>query len=212
MIIPVAALLIILLPAVLGGRLSRLGRVPLRSTGVLMCSLLAQIVIVEILTGPQAALAAVHLASYAGSAWFLWANRRLPGLLVVAAGALSNGAAIVANGGVLPASPHALAVAGLADQAGFINSGIVHDPHLWFLGDVFAIPAGWPLANVFSVGDVVILVGAAIASFRISGTRWTSPWTAPRTRVAPRRRPPHWWEEAAVAPIDPSSAGVPTRG
>jgi hypothetical protein len=211
MIIPVAALVVILLPSVLGGRLSRLGQVRLRYTGVLMSSLLAQIVIIEILTGPQAVLAAVHLASYAGSGWFMWANRRLPGLLVVAAGALCNGAAIVANGGVLPASPHALAVAGLADPAGFTNSGTVHDPRLWFLGDVFAIPAGWPLANVFSVGDVLILLGAAVASFRISGTRWSSPWTTPRARATPRRRR-HWWEEAAPAPIDPRSGGAPNHG
>jgi hypothetical protein len=82
---------------------------------------------------------------------------------------------------------------------------------LWFLGDVFAIPAGWPLANVFSVGDVLILLGAAVASFRVSGTRWSSPWTPPTAPAAPRRRR-HWWEEATAAPIVPSSGGAPNRG
>ena len=33
-----------------------------------------------------------------------------------------------------------------------------HSPRLPWLGDVFAIPRGWPLANVFSIGDVVIVV------------------------------------------------------
>ena len=33
---------------------------------------------------------------------------------------------------------------------------------LSFLGDVFAIPDGTILANVFSVGDVLIVVGVAI--------------------------------------------------
>ena len=36
-----------------------------------------------------------------------------------------------------------------------MNSGVLAAPRLAFLGDVFAIPAGWPLANVFSIGDVL---------------------------------------------------------
>jgi hypothetical protein len=35
----------------------------------------------------------------------------------------------------------------------------VEGARLWFLGDVFAIPASWPLANVFSVGDLLIAIG-----------------------------------------------------
>jgi Family of unknown function (DUF5317) len=199
MIIPVAGLLVILLPTVLGGRLTRLATVRLRAVGVLVGSLLAQIVIIEVLTGSPTLDTAVHVATYAGAGWFLWANRRVPGLLVVAAGALSNGVTIAANGGVLPASPHALTVAGLADAHGFTNSGVVHDARLWFLGDVFAIPAGWPLANVFSVGDLLILLGAAYASVRICGTRWTSPWTAPRAHTGPRHRR-QWGEEQGGVP------------
>ena len=42
----------------------------------------------------------------------------------------------------------------------FENSAPVDDAHLAFLGDVFAVPAGWPLANVFSIGDVLIVIGA----------------------------------------------------
>ena len=30
------------------------------------------------------------------------------------------------------------------------------------LGDVMAVPSGWPLANVFSIGDVLLVVGAAV--------------------------------------------------
>jgi hypothetical protein len=196
MIIPVVGLLVLLLPGVLGGRLSRLAMVRLRAVGPLACSLLAQIVIVEVVTtGPRSVLTVVHVATYAGAAWFLWANRRVPGLVVVAAGALSNGVAIAVNGGVLPATSSALAVAGLTDPDGFTNSGVVDDPRLWFLGDVFAIPAGWPLANVFSVGDLLILLGAGFASIRISGTCWSSPWTAPRRHAPPRHRR-HPGEEA----------------
>ena len=83
-------------------------------------------------------------------------------MALTALGAVLNLLAITANGGVMPASPAALAAAGLpADEPGFQSSTAVDDPRLAFLGDVFAIPASWPLSNVFSVGDVLIGVGLA---------------------------------------------------
>ena len=93
---------------------------------------------------------------------FLWSNRHLPGAYLVAAGAALNLAAIAANKGTMPATPWAWHTAGypvLVDH--FENSNVVHGARLWWLGDVFAIPKGWPLANVFSVGDVVIVVAVA---------------------------------------------------
>lgn len=56
----------------------------------------------------------------------------------------------------------------------FTNSGPLEAPRLWFLGDIFAIPSGFPLANVFSVGDVLILAGVGLAAICICGTRWSS--------------------------------------
>ena len=44
-------------------------------------------------------------------------------------------------------------------------------PRLGFLGDVFAIPAGFPLANVFSIGDVLIVLGVGWGAHRICGSR-----------------------------------------
>jgi hypothetical protein len=37
----------------------------------------------------------------------------------------------------------------------------VHGARLPWLGDVFAIPKGWPLANVFSIGDVAMVIAIA---------------------------------------------------
>ena len=56
---------------------------------------------------------------------------------------------------------------------------------------MFAIPAGWPLANVFSVGDVLIVLGVAVASWRICGTAWTPPWDAVANGHGPLRPPRH---------------------
>ncbi|HXG26429.1 MAG TPA: DUF5317 domain-containing protein [Candidatus Binatia bacterium] len=87
-------------------------------------------------------------------------NIRVPGMPLVALGALSNLAAIVANGGFMPASPEALTAAGLpiVDHA---NSVVLENPALEPLTDIFALPAWLPFANVFSVGDVLIAVGIA---------------------------------------------------
>jgi len=64
----------------------------------------------------------------------------------------------------MPATHGALATAGVTPSGEtFANSAYVEHARLWFLGDVFAIPASWPLANVFSVGDVLIALGAAWA-------------------------------------------------
>jgi hypothetical protein len=96
------------------------------------------------------------------------------------------GLAVVATG--LPGLPDgvrslllvaaALQRAGLpADAPGFQSSAAVADPRLAFLGDVFALPASWPLSNVFSVGDMLIAVGLAWGVHRICGSRLVPRWT-----------------------------------
>jgi hypothetical protein len=89
-------------------------------------------------------------------------NIRLPGMALVAVGALSNLAAIAANGGFMPASAAALAAAGLDGPGSHTNSVVLDNPVLEPLTDIFAIPAWLPMANVFSVGDVLIGVGIVI--------------------------------------------------
>jgi len=90
-------------------------------------------------------------------------NLALPGLPLVALGALSNLAAIVANGGLMPADPAALRIAGFDGPGEHTNSIVLADPALRPLTDIFALPAGIPFANVFSVGDVLIAIGIAWA-------------------------------------------------
>ena len=88
-------------------------------------------------------------------------NVRIPGVAFIAIGAGCNLAAIVANGGWMPADPAALAAIGGLGQ-GYTNSIEVADPALRPLTDLFALPAWLPFANVFSVGDVLIGVGIAV--------------------------------------------------
>ena len=159
----------------LGGRLGALAEVRLRLPWLLPAALALQVLAISLPGVPDRLRPPLHVASYLVAGAFLVANRRLPGAPVVALGAAANLLAIAANGGVMPASPAAVAAAGLPpDPGGFANSAVLADPRLAFLGDVFAIPRGWPLANVFSVGDVLIAVGAVVAVHGICGSR--PPW------------------------------------
>jgi hypothetical protein len=170
--IALLAVVLVASVALAGGDLSRFSAVRVRWGWFLVAAAGTQAAI--LLTAPflpAALLAGAHLASYAFAVAFLVANRTIPGLWLIGAGGLANLAAIGANGGVMPASPAALERAGLAQLEHFVNSAPLADPRLWFLGDIFAIPAGWPLANVFSVGDVLLLIGVAFGAHRVSGSR-----------------------------------------
>ena len=61
------------------------------------------------------------------------------------------------------------------------NSVVVANPALAFLTDIFAMPSWLPFANVFSLGDVLIGVGIAVAI--VAGMR--RPTTAVPSRPDP---------------------------
>jgi hypothetical protein len=92
----------------------------------------------------------------------LLANLRIRGLQIVTIGAACNLIAIVANGGYMPASPAALAAAGMLPKSGYSNSTVVADPALAGLTDIYALPPWLPFANVYSIGDILISVGIIV--------------------------------------------------
>jgi hypothetical protein len=157
-----------------GGSLGHLRSLRLASPALVAAALLIQIVVISVLPRSLPSMIAqlLHLASYALAVVFLVRNRKVPGLWLIGAGGLSNLIAIGANGGIMPASTTALAAAGrAAPRSGFINSRSLAHPHLAFLGDVFSIPRGFPLANVFSIGDIVLVIGAFVLLHRVGQSR-----------------------------------------
>jgi hypothetical protein len=162
MLIGAALLLCIFSVPLLGGRLQALAELELRRGGIAVAALVVQVVIISLLPGDAWGLSEeIHLATYFMLGAFLVANRHIPGLLVIALGGALNFAAIAANGGVMPADPDAIAAAGIPQNAGdFINSAPASDAPLGFLGDIFHTPSWFPIHNVFSVGDVEIVLGA----------------------------------------------------
>jgi hypothetical protein len=185
-----AGLLVATVP-VFGGRLRSLAAVRLRASWLIGAALALQIVAISVVpTWPHSVLVGAHLISYAMAGVFVWQNRALSGLPIVALGGGLNALTIAVNGGTLPASSSALARAGIHPVAGdFNNSGVLSHPHLAWLGDVLATPAGMPMANVFSVGDVLIIVGLGYGLHHLCGSRLVR--ASRRTKVAAAAVPSH---------------------
>jgi hypothetical protein len=154
----------LLLGFVIGGRAAGLASLRIDFGWLMIAGLLVQVV----LFSPFAAERVGDLGPpiYVGStllvAGAILANLRISGMAVVGIGAISNLAAIVANGGYMPADPGAMAALGMAEPTTYSNSSVVPDPALWPLTDIFAMPAWLPWSNVFSIGDVIIVVGVVI--------------------------------------------------
>lgn len=156
----------------LGGRFSRLVDARLRFGWVIAAALAAQVLFISVVPDVPAAVGrGLHLGTYVLAAVFLVANRHVLGLWVVALGAACNVVAITANGGVMPASRAALDKVGLGGSEGFENSASLDDARFAFLGDIWATPPWFPFANVFSVGDVLIAVGAILTIHTLCGSR-----------------------------------------
>jgi len=187
MIIGIAYLLVLLSVPLARGRLGALADLQLRAPGLALAAILVQIVVISILpSGDHTIHTALHIGSYVLLGAFAFANRRIVGVPIIAVGGLSNFVAIAANGGVMPTAPSAAASVGHKAAAGdFINSRPMDDAHVQFLGDVFATPAGWPLHNVFSIGDLVLLIGVFVLVHTACGSR-AAFWSSRSRRAALR--------------------------
>jgi hypothetical protein len=165
MILIVLVALCLLSVPLTGGDLRRLGRLRVRWIWLGPVAVLVQTVLVTVEPGGSHAIhAAVHIGTYVLIAAFLWANRKLPGALIIAVGAALNGVTILVNGGVMPAAATAERLAGLTLGRGFNNSAVLAHPHLLWFGDIIPVP--WPLPNVLSVGDIIIYTGMLVLLHR----------------------------------------------
>jgi hypothetical protein len=149
------------------GRLNALANVHIRLWQVALIGLLFQI---ALFSSPLAASVgrlgpSLYVLSTTLVFMSLVVNLRLPGFPVIILGAFLNFAAILANGGYMPASPDAVATwqgVTALPTTDFTNSAIASGATaLAFLGDIFVLPRPLPFANIFSIGDVLIGIGGA---------------------------------------------------
>jgi Family of unknown function (DUF5317) len=155
----------LLIGLLVGGRLSGLARLQFEWAPLIALGMAIQL---ALFSDPIASsIGTAGPPIYVGSSLLVLAavcrNWSITGLPIVALGAASNLAAIVANGGYMPASAAALAAQGRDAPSAYSNSTYLADPALAPLTDIFAMPTWIPLANVFSIGDILIAVGIALA-------------------------------------------------
>ena len=170
-----------------GGRLEGLGTIRFRWAPVIVLGLAIQLVLFsDFVTGwiGEAGMP-IYVVSTVAVAIAVAVNSRIRGIPIVFAGAACNLAAIIANGGYMPASASALASLGYVVEGEYSNSSFVENPALPWLTDIFAMPAWLPASNVFSIGDVLIGLGVVV----VIASAMRTPLPAGQPRNAPRADP-----------------------
>lgn len=195
--------------ALLGGTLSRLGRLRLRRlplvAGALVAQLLGAVLAPPLGRGAWVAGLALSAVLAAG---FVAANLRAPGLPLVAGGLLLNALVVGANG-AMPVSPTAAARAGVGLGPVLVGQDLRHEvtepgTRLRLLGDVVPFPLPG-LPQVLSPGDVLVAAGVAqlvVAGMLQPRRSSTAPGPPPAVRTRPRPAP---------APPRAAGPGAPTR-
>jgi uncharacterized protein DUF5317 len=181
--LPVLAALVV--GVALGGRLGNLAHLRLRASWLFFAAIGLQVVAFPFAFLPwrtdETVATVLWLTSYALLIGAAVLNHRITGVPLVALGMAMNVAAIAANGGTMPVLPEAMHEAG-HDYATRANSTASADPNLAWFVDRWAAPDWIPLANVFSVGDVLIAAGAALIVLAALGVRLPRPVARERTR------------------------------
>ena len=143
-----------------GGRLLRITDHPLRRSWLLIGGVLLQAA-VDVVAGrswaPSAVTTIALLASQVLVLAWVWWNRDVPGVVVIAVGFALNLLVITANG-AMPVDPAAIADAGLPVEG--LPPGkhelLTSDTRLQVLADVLPVA---PLRTIVSLGDVILAGG-----------------------------------------------------
>lgn len=191
-LVVVAVLVALVVGRLTGGRLTRLGGLPLRRTGLVLAAAGAQLV-GAVVGGPAHPVGLLLSAALVVS--FLAANRGLRGTGLLAFGLLANALVVGANG-AMPVSADAAARAGVAASELAAGQDPRHElsgpaTRLRWLGDVVPVPLPG-LPQVVSPGDVLVAAGAA--QLVVAGMLRPLP---PRPGSGPGRQP------AALSPARP---------
>ena len=164
MFILYALLIGVIVGLLTGGRLMRLADIRFRWAPLILAGFLAQVILFSDPVAERVGDAGpvLYVVSTLCVGLAVVRNLDLPGMPLVVLGALSNVAAIVANGGFMPADPGALTSLGKVAPTIYSNSAVIARPALEPLIDRFALPRWLPFANVFSLGDVLLAAGMAV--------------------------------------------------
>ena len=90
-------------------------------------------------------------------------NRALPGAWLIGLGSLLNAVVTFVNGG-MPVDPGALATSGRPAPTDGLHVILGPETRLPFLADLLLVPV---VNNIYSVGDVVLVIGGFWMAFRL---------------------------------------------
>ncbi len=155
-----------------GGNLSHLQAISLRRVELALAAFGIQVAVIYLPLVEWSSWLRVSLLalSYVLLVGFVWSNRQLPGIWLLASGLAANWLVILANGGYMPITYEALVGAGRGYLAANTDAGSVimgskdillpmAETRLWFLSDIFVIPPPFPLSTAFSLGDGLVMLG-----------------------------------------------------
>jgi hypothetical protein len=163
MLIGFAALAILVGVPAFGGSYGALARLKIRGTSLIMIAFAIQIAVISVVEIDSVAVSkGLHVLSYLMLGACLTCNRHVKWLWVIFLGWASNFAVIALNSGVMPTSVSAARALDRNLTTTFENSAVLANPRLSVLGDVFISPEWMPLRNVFSIGDVLLLIGLCL--------------------------------------------------
>ncbi len=169
LVVLVVSLLIALLR---GGRLGALADLKLRYLWLFFVPLALQLIIFTPLASfvgtSDTRITLVYIVSMALGGLVLYLNRHIPGAAWIAAGLVLNLVVILANDGAMPVWPEARQFIGLAPLTGRDNNVIPLSSATllpWF-GDIIPVPGPALLRSIFSIGDILIIVGGVLFTQR----------------------------------------------
>jgi Family of unknown function (DUF5317) len=157
-----------------GGSLDRLAETDFRFGPLLLIALIVQFGL-DLWNPPwlsEAGDLTVLLVTNLAVAIFLFVNRRLPGMLLAAAGMLLNVIVITANGG-MPVSERAAEIAQMPiTEVGIKHELLTDQTRLPWVADVIPVPV---VRRVISPGDVLLMSGIALLVYgrATAAKRWS---------------------------------------
>lgn len=159
-----------------GGAPERIATISLRCAWLVLLALALQLPLLRAPAGPRQQIAVqqgLFLASHLLLLAFVALNWRSAAVRIIGLGVACNLAAVVANGGLMPATPETLAQinpgSSLAQFPIGAHYGYSKDiilprqgTALWLLSDILVLPPPFPWPAVFSVGDLIIAAGVVV--------------------------------------------------
>jgi hypothetical protein len=140
-----------------GGKLERLEHLGLKAIPLVWVALAMRLSVGFLERRDFAHANWVQVAAYIIFFVVVGVNITLPGMKFFGLGSLMNFAVIAANGGAMPVSAQAMAIANITDTPTGTHVLMTSETRLWYLADI--IPAWTPFPQIISVGDIFIIIG-----------------------------------------------------